>query len=792
MIDISRGNDGYHHPASEAELQALVQYAYEQGMKLRVRGAQHSLATSIYTSGYDGVGVPPGDAIDVMLNLYRGVVITPDPGDRSHATVEVEAGCNMGKNPYDPTHSSTWENSLDYKLQRAGYALEDTGGITHQTISGFMSTGSSGGSLTYSFDKNLTRVRLIDGTGRIWDLRRDDPDPAVRDMFFAAGVSMGLLGVISRVWLRVGPDFNIYGTQVTSPTAQAGIDFFGLKNGDPSLPEFFRRAPYTRMMWWPQSGFDRISVWQAARTEPTQGFVSHPYQEMGEDAVLDSLAGTLFYTIIGNLGDISAVPAKLVNWFTHLDEALAGDSDPNACAPLLVGLPKKHTVDDVLARLRGPFETGLTGLATSAPDTFKAVSDQAAGPLAAGRDPAPDALSLPQWLAKLITDFVEHLLRGVLDTKLAQELAGLLKVCLPYLINGILGMFVENETQYFWDSWRCGLPMDNQMDDQLWDTEFTELWIPLDKAPAVMSALDAFYKAGGDPVLAYQRTGAFSCEIYAANESQFWMSPSYGTPVIRIDVLWYGLNADSPAKEFYPRFWELLAPFAYRPHWGKYLGPASSYLKNLPKLAAFLELRARLDPKELFFTTYWKRALGLEPPAEEAARIPARTASSGADIMQCVPTGAFAMAAGTAIVLGVLKVDPGGGDLQLGEGFVTQLDSHHFVANGTYAFDFEGQHYEGTWLTSIASPDGQTWILSETFTGTIAATVTFPATCTQAGTGTATSLTFVPPATTPPQPNVVQTYQNNGPGQRAMIKTLGPLPVFGMVTAFYYNAAYLG
>lgn len=83
---------------------------------------------------------------------------------------------------------------------------------------------------------------------------------------------------------------------------------------------------------------------------------------------------------------------------------------------------------------------------------------------------------------------------------------------------------------------------------------------PSRRTQEVMSALQTFYAAGGAPVLAYQHTGALSCEIYAAGKSEFWMSPSYGTPVIRIDVFWFGLNAGSPATSFCPRFWERTCP----------------------------------------------------------------------------------------------------------------------------------------------------------------------------------------------------------------------------------------
>jgi hypothetical protein len=43
------------------------------------------------------------------------------------------------------TRERSWEQSLCYALQQRGYALPDLGGISHQSVGGFLSTGSAGG-----------------------------------------------------------------------------------------------------------------------------------------------------------------------------------------------------------------------------------------------------------------------------------------------------------------------------------------------------------------------------------------------------------------------------------------------------------------------------------------------------------------------------------------------------------------------------------------------------------------------------------------------------------------------
>lgn len=620
---IAAGADGWYHPQNEGEIAALVALARSTKKHLRVRGAGHSTSGAIYTPGFDGEGKPPGSAIDVILDRMRSVTIHADAANPRRAVVEVEAGCHLGKDPYDPTGTSTWANSLNVQLQRAGWALSDLGGITHQTVGGFLSTGSSGGSRQFSIYDTILRIRFVDGAGVTHEVARDDVDPQKRDLFDAVTISMGLLGVITRVWLEVEPSFDIFGTQVTTATRDAPIDFFGEQPDKASYADFLAQAPYARLMWWPQHDFDRMVVWQATRQAPFPGFEHKPYLELGRAAKVTSLAGSLFFALIGNLEDLGSVRAKLSPWFAQLEDALEGDPDPNECvAPSALGWDKRASVDQVLAVLKSRVERGLKKSPRVTVGTSTGAAS-AGGGVVSLFDPLLGAVKnvsgtfLPDKVAGAITALVKMMLDDALDSGLAQILADVLEREMPYLIDEILDPFVELGTQTFWDSWMCGLPMDNQMDDQLWPTRFTELWIPVADAPLAMRALRTHYRAGGDPVAAYAATGSFSLEMYAAKASRAWLSPSYGTDVVRLDVFWFGMNAGDP-KRFYEPFWKALQPFAFRPHWGKILpGPHGTWRKawrdRFPRLSDFLKLRTTLDPDDVFLTPYWKENLVDEP-----------------------------------------------------------------------------------------------------------------------------------------------------------------------------------
>jgi len=197
--------------------------------------------------------------------------------------------------------------------------------------------------------------------------------------------------------------------------------------------------------------------------------------------------------------------------------------------------------------------------------------------------------------------------------KLLMKIVGWLypKHILPMIINLFNPIdSKENPPQKFWDTWWDGLPMDNKVDDKLMPVDFTEIWIPLAKSKEVMAALRDFYKRKG-----FKATGSFSCEIYSAKKSDFWMSPSNGRDVIRVDIFWFGHNSGSPVENYYPQFWNLLMKdknFSCRFHWGKYMPIAPEYLKSqYPNWNGFMALRERMDPHQIFVTEYWRERLGI-------------------------------------------------------------------------------------------------------------------------------------------------------------------------------------
>lgn len=552
------GNDGFYHPSNEIELIALVKKAAFENLEVRCRGAAHSMSRAIYTDAglasqaiknIVSMQVPPmGPNLNIMLDNYNRLVWI----DEEKGIIEVEAGIHLGFDPEDPTGSSTLENSLLFQAFKKGFTLSDLGGISHQTVSGFLMTGSAGGSLQYSIDENIEAISMIDGNGELENFTKD------HEYFNAIILSLGLLGVVSKVRLKLTPNFNICGKQSTyltnqqtvqdSKNSKIPIDLFGCGTVErPGLENFLLSTPYARILWWPQLKVTKMVIWEAARVTPIIDFTPLPYEQFDKDKLLtyiEQLAASMLFTILGN-NKFFNVWEKLRPSFVEFKKAinkLWGDN-----------LLSKFTAEIITFVLKVIFFV-ISYLFTN----FK-------------------------WLAKLLYAPIINLLQPIK--------------------NG-------SNAQLFRDYAYSGLPMDNEANDIMLGTEFTEIWIPLSNTSAAMKLLDKMFTEGK-----YSSTGYYSTELYAGKKSRNWLSPAYNTDVFRIDFFWFTTNDCNPAISdgFFDQFWKALKKegIPFRLHWAKYLPEydyedwSSYFRKQYPKWDDFMNLRKKRDPNNIFLTNYW-------------------------------------------------------------------------------------------------------------------------------------------------------------------------------------------
>jgi L-gulonolactone oxidase len=168
-------------PTDEPSLVDVVHRAAEDGRRVKAVGAGHSFTAAACTDGHL-----------VDLGGY-GRLLHVDP---STARVTVEAGM--------PLHR------LSDELADHGLALENLGDINYQSVAGATATATHGtGARFGTISSRITAMRLIDGSGQVVSCSADEAP----DVFAAARVGVGALGLISTVTLQCVPAFNLHAVE---------------------------------------------------------------------------------------------------------------------------------------------------------------------------------------------------------------------------------------------------------------------------------------------------------------------------------------------------------------------------------------------------------------------------------------------------------------------------------------------------------------------------------------------------------------------------------------------------
>ena len=286
----------YYMPSFNDEVLQLIVQAHQNNQKISVRGAAHSIPLVKTNEEY-------GKYLYIILAEMKEILYF----DKQKGVVKVQAGCHLGMDPNDPTGISTIENSLVYQIDpfdvknskriphtNPGWALPDLGGISHQTIGGFIATGSSGGSVHSNFEDAIISVDIAhyDGSQAVIETfnRSEDEDNAFFGIAFA---NLGLMGIVVSVTFQCIPSYYIFGSEITTTTEECSIDLFGsgvvttsTAPAKLSVEDFFKQKNlYSRFMWWPQKGIDKMTVWQATATPVVnihnwQNFESKPYNDL--------------------------------------------------------------------------------------------------------------------------------------------------------------------------------------------------------------------------------------------------------------------------------------------------------------------------------------------------------------------------------------------------------------------------------------------------------------------------------------------------------------------------------
>jgi L-gulonolactone oxidase len=176
------GTAKVYAPRNESEIVELVQYCRDNQKKLRVVGLQTSWNTLWYCQ-------------DVMMTTKYFNHITEI--NVENRTITCEAGATL-----EQIHKALWEKGL---------TLNTAPAVDWVTIGGSISTGSHG-SGPASNSSSMISCRLVTADGKVIEIGEDD------ERLDAVRVSMGTLGVLSTVTLKVVDAFHVSMQRIRIPT----------------------------------------------------------------------------------------------------------------------------------------------------------------------------------------------------------------------------------------------------------------------------------------------------------------------------------------------------------------------------------------------------------------------------------------------------------------------------------------------------------------------------------------------------------------------------------------------
>jgi FAD/FMN-containing dehydrogenase len=163
-------------PGSIAELPAVVVEAARRGERVRVAGAGHSFAPLCATNG-------------TLLDLSRLAGVERVDATTGEATIR--AGTRIAE--------------IGAPLLGQGRALANQGDIDRQAIAGAISTGTHGTGRNHgSFSAAVRAVELMRPDGELVTIDTTEPE-----RLRAASLSLGLLGVLTRVTLATVPAYKL-------------------------------------------------------------------------------------------------------------------------------------------------------------------------------------------------------------------------------------------------------------------------------------------------------------------------------------------------------------------------------------------------------------------------------------------------------------------------------------------------------------------------------------------------------------------------------------------------------
>ncbi|CAK7267572.1 D-arabinono-1,4-lactone oxidase [Sporothrix epigloea] len=266
-------------PSTVAEVEQVIKLARHRRRRIATTGCGHSPSDITCTSSW-------------LINLDRlNRVISVD---RPSCLVTVEAGIRL----FD----------LSAALAQHDLAMPNLGSINEQSLAGACATGTHGSSLRHgllSDDIVSLKITLGDGTTRTCS--RDTTDKGESDLFRAALLSLGALGIVVEITLRAVPSFRLRWSQ-TVDAENVAFDAWKRNDTDGTSRNsaLWTQAHFVRVWWFPYTR--RTVVWAAEDCDVT------PEVEPDHTPPSSYYDGRLGYLVYHNLLYLARYVPRMLPW----------------------------------------------------------------------------------------------------------------------------------------------------------------------------------------------------------------------------------------------------------------------------------------------------------------------------------------------------------------------------------------------------------------------------------------------------------------------------------------------
>ncbi|CDH11235.1 probable D-arabinono-1,4-lactone oxidase [Zygosaccharomyces bailii ISA1307] len=217
----------FFQPTSVDEVVAVVKAARQAGKSVVTVGAGHSPSDMCMTTEW----------LMSLDRLSRVISLKEHPAEH-YADVTVEAGIRIYQ--------------LSDYLASKGYAIQNLGSISEQSVAGIICTGTHGSSPYHGLvSSQYVDLTIVNGQGEVVFLDSEHRP----DVFRAALLSLGKIGVIVKATIRVVPKFNIKSTEEL-------IHFETLLR---KWDTIWTSAEFIRVWWYPYSR--KCILWRGMKTQ---------------------------------------------------------------------------------------------------------------------------------------------------------------------------------------------------------------------------------------------------------------------------------------------------------------------------------------------------------------------------------------------------------------------------------------------------------------------------------------------------------------------------------------------